>query len=278
MAARAVSSNPTLVERGDIERALHGERALQVRQYLITALETLDATGQRAPETPAAQAREISEQAYIRALRNVTEGLLHQLTPLIGDIEQIASREIANFEISETKKRIEQIKLQVEAITKIYHAAKPPAFDDFDLAAAIKNCLPDDLDHSKCSLSWVGLTPAMIQSDPSLVTIAVSCGLRNAVEACLSVATDEFKPSIVVTWNVTDRDCLISILDEGIGYAGSIEGAFEIGTTSKPGHSGHGLPNIKAAMLSLSGSVELTPQKDRGCSLILTWPIIQGKK
>jgi sensor histidine kinase regulating citrate/malate metabolism len=122
-------------------------------------------------------------------------------------------------------------------------------------------------------LSFAGPAPLLVQGDPSLITIAVTNGLRNAIEACLPVATSDHKPAIVINWDATDRDYWISILDEGIGFHGSIPGAFEIGTSSK-GHSGHGLPALRAAMISLSGTAELIPQKDKGCVLTLTWPII----
>src|SRR5262249_10302279 len=127
-------------------------------------------------------------------------------------------------------------------------------------------------------VSFAGPAPLMVQGDPALIAIAVSNGLRNAIEACLPVATAERKPPIVVNWNATDRDYWITVLDDGIGYPGNIQGAFEIGASTKEGHSGNGLPGVKAAMLSLSGSVELVPQKDKGCALNLSWPIVATKK
>tara|TARA_R110002074_G_scaffold303063_2_gene474261 strand:- start:845 stop:1108 length:264 start_codon:yes stop_codon:yes gene_type:complete len=85
------------------------------------------------------------------------------------------------------------------------------------------------------------------------------------------------KPTIVVNWAETDRDYWIAILDEGVGIHGGIEGAFEIGTSTK-NHVGHGLPGIRAAMLSLQGTATLEPRKDRGCTLALTWPVLGSKK
>ena len=142
----------------------------------------------------------------------------------------------------------------------------------------VRNCLPNDLDHKKCAVSFAGTTPLLVQGDAALITIAVTNGLRNAIEAALPVAEDNRKPAIIVTWGATDRDNWISILDEGVGYHGNIQGAFEIGGTTKPGHSGNGLPAIKAAMLSLSGTVELVPQKETGCILNLSWPILTVEK
>jgi signal transduction histidine kinase len=273
LAGREIAANPTLVDRSVIEAAFYGETVPQIRQQFASALEALSAQASVATEPPAEQAKSIYDEAYVKSLRHVTERVLHQLNPLIGDIEQKALAEIVDFEASETKTRIGQIKLQVEAIEKLYNAAKPAVIEEFDLATVIRDCLPHDLDHNKCLLSFAGPAPLMVQGDPSLITIAVTNGLRNAIEASLPVATPEHKPAIVINWDATDRDYWISILDEGIGFHGSIPGAFEIGTSTK-GHRGHGLPGLRAAMVSLSGTAELIPQKEKGCVLTLTWPVI----
>ena len=273
LAGREIAANPTLVDRRVIEAAFYGETVPQIRQQFASALEALSAQAPVAAEPPADQAKAIYDEAYVKSLRHVTERVLHQLNPLIGDIEQKAAAEIVDFEASETKMRIGQIKLQVAAIAKLYNAAKAAVIEEFDLATVIRDCLPHDLEHNKCLLSFAGTAPLLVQGDPSLITISVTNGLRNAIEACLPVATADHKPAIVINWDVTDRDYWISILDEGIGFHGSIPGAFEIGTSTK-GHSGHGLPALRAAMVSLSGTVELIPQRDKGCVLRLTWPVI----
>ena len=188
-----------------IEAAFYSETVPQIRQQFASALGSLTAQASVAAEPPAEQAKSIYDKAYVKSLRHVTERVLHQLNPLIGDIEQKASTEIVDFEASETKTRIGQIKLQFEAIEKLYNAAKPAVIEEFDLATVIRDCLPHDLDHNKCLLSFAGPAPSMVQGDPSLITIAVTNGLRNAIEACLPVATSEHKPPIVINWDATDR-------------------------------------------------------------------------
>ncbi|WP_172803679.1 HAMP domain-containing histidine kinase [Bradyrhizobium embrapense] len=273
LAGREIALNPTLVERAVIEAAYYSETVPQIRQQFGSALETLNASMPMAAEPAAEQAREIYDEAFLKAMRTVTERVLHQLNPLIGDIEHAAAQEVPDFLNSRTKTAIGQIQLQATAITKLYNASKPAVIEEFDLATVVRNCLPHDLEHQRCFVSFAGPQPALVQGDPSLVTIAVTNGIRNAIEACLPIAGEDHKPAIVVNWGRTDRDNWVSIIDEGMGFSGSISGAFEIGTSSK-GHSGHGLPAAKAAMLSLSGTIELVPQKDRGCTLNLNWPII----
>lgn len=278
LAGRAVAANPRLVDRQIIEGAFHRETVPQIRQQFGSALEALEVQTAPSQEPPAKQAREIYDQAYVAAVRAVTETVLHQLNPLIGDVEQAASSEISNFDESTTRARIAQTKLQLDAIAKLYNASKAAKIEEFDVASLVRNCLPSDLDHRRCAISFAGPTPQIIQGDPSLVSAAVTNGLRNAVEASLPVAEDQRRPAIIVNWGATDKDYWISILDEGVGFHGNIQGAFEIGATTKPGHLGHGLPMVKAAMLSLSGNVELTPQKDAGCALNLSWPVLKVQK
>jgi signal transduction histidine kinase len=276
IASRAIVEDPTIVERAVLEGAYHRESVPQIRQQFAAALEKVNGNISVATEPPAEQARAIYDEAYIKAVRTVSEQVLHQLNPLIGDIEQAAAKEVNNFDGSQIKARIQQMKLQADAITKLYNAAKLAVIEEFDLATVVRNCLPNDLDHGRCQLSFAGPAPMIVQGDRSLITIAVTNGLRNAIEASIPVVSADCEPAIVVNWNTTSRNYWISIVDEGVGFHGNIAGAFEIGASTK-GHGGHGLPAMRAAMISLSGSAELIPQRDRGCQVLLSWPIIGAK-
>ena len=205
LAGREITANPKLVSRAVLEAAWHNKTVPQIRNQFAAALGALDAKKRPVGEPPAKQAKAIYDEAFLRAMRTVTQSVLHQLSPLIGDIEQAATAEIGDFEASNTKTRIGQIKLHADAIAKLYNAAKPAMIEEFDLAAIIRNCLPHDLDHQRCEISFAGPAPLMAQGDPSLITIAVTNGLRNAIEACLPVAADEQKPHIVINWNATDE-------------------------------------------------------------------------
>jgi len=273
LASREIATNPKLVERSIIEAAYHRETVPQIRQQFGTALKALGGRRQKFSEPDEGQVRVIYEEALLRATRTVTERILHQLNPLIGDIEQAAAAEIGTFEESKTKIAVGQIQLQAEAIIKLYNASKPASMEEFDLALAIRNCLPQDLEHQRCRVSFAGSEPTMVQGDPALIAVAVTNTLRNAIEASLPVAVDGQEPPIIVNWGMTDRENWVSIIDEGVGFAGNIAGAFEIGSSTK-GHSGHGLPAAKAAMLSLSGKIEMIPQDDKGCVVNLSWPVL----
>lgn len=276
LAGREIAANPRLIDRAVIEAAYHHETVPQIRQQFKTALKALLEAAPQVAEPNEDQARAIYEEASLRATRTVTERILHQLNPLIGDIEQAAQSDIVGYQGSKTQIAIGQIQLQALAIVKLYNASKPASMEEFDLAEAVRNCLPYDLDHQRCRVSFAGSQPTMVQGDPALIAVAVTNTLRNAIEASLPVATDSHKPPIIVNWGVTDRENWISIIDEGTGFGGNIAGAFEIGSSTK-GHSGHGLPAAKAAMLSLSGKIEMIPQEDRGCAVNLSWPTLGGE-
>lgn len=272
LAGREITANPRLVKREVIEAAYHRETVPQIRQQLGTALKILDAEKPKVSEPDEGQARAIYDEAFVRATRTVTERILHQLNPLIGDIEQASRSDMPHFEGSKTQVAIGQIRLQTEAIIKLYNASKPASIEEFDLSTAIRNCLPHDLNHQLCEINFIGHEAIIVQGDPALIAVAVTNTLRNAIEASLPVADIINRPKIIVNWGVTDRENWITIIDEGVGFIGNIGAAFEIGTSTK-GHSGHGLPAAKAAMLSLSGQIEMIPQKDRGCAINLSWPV-----
>ena len=277
LASRAILDDPTLIERKIIEGAFHREPVPHIRHNLAIALKKLSEVSRDATEPRAEDAKAIYDEAYLRALRTVTSDILHQLNPLIGDIAEAARQDIAAFEGSRTEDRLDQIRRQVDAIAKLHQAAKPAVFEEFDLSQIVRSCVPNDLDVDLVTLAFAGPEQFIVQGDSSLVCIAVTNTLRNAVEACLPLASEERKPTITLNWDVTDRDYWVTIIDEGVGYKGNIEGAFEVGNSTK-GHDGHGLPSARAAMQSLSGSIDLIPLPDGGCSVSLSWPAVGGVK
>src|SRR5690348_15810296 len=99
LASREIAANPTLVDRGLIEAAFYGETVPQIRRQFQAALEALSAEEPAtAVEPPAKQARAIYDEAYVQSLRHVTERLLHQLNPLIGDLAQAAAAEVPGYD------------------------------------------------------------------------------------------------------------------------------------------------------------------------------------
>src|SRR4051812_5471502 len=92
LAARALGETPAIADKADIEAAYHNETVPHIRRQFAAALKAL--SNLPAIETGAQEAREIFDEANLKAVRVVTERILHQLNPLIGDIEQAASEEV----------------------------------------------------------------------------------------------------------------------------------------------------------------------------------------
>ena len=81
-------------------------------------------------------------------------------------------------------------------------------------------------------VSLVGPSPMVITSDPALLRLAISNGIRNALEAVSTLAIEEPHP-VVMTWGMTDIDYWVAIVDKGPGIVGPSEAAFGIGKTTK---------------------------------------------
>ena len=67
--------------------------------------------------------------------------------------------------------------------------------------------------------------------DPSRVDVIVSNALRNAVESSAQADTDE---PVIVTWDATDQDVFVAIVDSGVGLAPGLDKAFEFGLPRSP--------------------------------------------
>ncbi len=110
----------------------------------------------------------------------------------------------------------------------------------------------------------------LVTSDRALLRLAVSNGIRNAVEAVTGAPGDEPHP-IIVAWGATDVDYWVTVLDRGPGVVGPAESAFGIGKTTKKGHSGFGLTIARQAIETLGGMCTLQPVTEGGARFELRW-------
>jgi signal transduction histidine kinase len=106
--------------------------------------------------------------------------------------------------------------------------------------------------------------------DPALVRLGISNGVRNAVEAVGEGLSDEPHP-IVVAWGETDVDYWVAVIDRGPGIVGLLESAFEIGKTTKKGHSGFELAIARQAVETLGGTSILQPAAGGGAHYEIRW-------
>lgn len=204
------------------------------------------------------------------AVERVTGQLLHEITPLVGLIATSARREVRAYEGSETQRHVGSLKGVLEAIEQLKRATTLPNPTEFDLAEWLEDLVWEVVGGEAVDVSLQGARPTLISSDPALLRLAVSNGMRNAVEAVTSSEAEEAH-SIVVTWGETDVDYWVAVLDRGPGLVGPVESAFGVGQSSKKGHSGFGLAIARQAIETLGGTCTLERALGGGAWFELRW-------
>lgn len=209
---------------------------------------------------------------HAQAVEWVGRLILHEMEGPIGRVALYASMEIQRYEESKTKLEIEGLKLIFAGLTTLIEASRSPSRTDFDLAGMVDEIVLSEVG-SKIQVSSQGAKPFVVTSDPSLLRLAFTNGLRNAVEAILEIGASVADHPIVLAWGQSDREIWLSVIDAGPGVKGAIEDRFKAGSTSKNGHLGFGLAVARRAMESLGGTVELKSPPQGGASYELRWSV-----
>lgn len=101
--------------------------------------------------------------------------------------------------------------------------------------------------------------------------MAISNGIRNAVESINSASQLRQTDGIVVNWGETNSDYWIAIIDDGIGLGKMADKPIKIGNTTKSGHMGMGLSITQQAIQTLNGNLTLSSPNPRGAVFELRW-------
>ena len=213
---------------------------------------------------------DIREQIKNEVMEQISGQILHEIASPVGLIAAAAAREVPVYEHSKTKRHVENLKRIFEAIEQLKGAAAVPKPEEFDLAELVDDIVSVEVGESLVEVSKHGAKPMIINSDRALVRLAVSNGIRNAIESVSDTSYSEPCP-IVVTWGETDIDYWVAVLDYGPGLAGPTESAFGIGKTTKKGHSGFGLTIARQAIETLGGYCILQPAKEGGTRFEVRW-------
>ena len=276
-AARYLSRFATSADHDTLQKALAREDVVWIKRALRQALErcaTFNLTGSDGPELPEPEedAADIDD-VYAQAIEEVTRRLVHEIEPIIGAGRYYASKEIAEYQKSRTKRELDRLESLLLAIHTLSRAAETPTVHECDLAEQIRVVADSESLNHSVKLELAGPSPLVVETDDSLVKLVVANGIRNAIEATEATA-DASRSSnrVVLTWGETDRDYWIAIVDWGCGPPVGIDRMFEIGSTTKKNHLGMGLAIAERAALSLKGKVTLTPREDRGTLLEFRWP------
>ena len=202
----------------------------------------------------------------------LTGQLLHEISSPVGLVALAAAREIPDYEQSKTKSLVDTLKRVLNAIEQLKVAAAVPRPTEFDLADLLTGIAAEAAASGRPQVSLIGARPMLITSDPALLRIALSNGVRNAVEAVSGAASND--PHLVtVTWGQTDIDYWVAVLDRGPGIVGPTESAFGIGKTTKKGHSGFGLTIARQAIETLGGVCTLQPATEGGARFEVRWAL-----
>lgn len=275
----AARSLITLAKPGDaasMQEALASETVVWVQSALKRALARINrAVG---PSTSEADLEEIvpaeaAEQIRTIAVNNVTRQIVHEIAPVVGVLRIHAQAEIANYSDSNTQQQIERLSSWLDALDRLSSAAVAPKLAEFDLSETVRKTADGETAARHTRVDLAGPSPLLLVGDRSLIELALSNGIRNALEAAEQMDGAGDLPPVVVSWGETDRDFWIAVLDRGMGPPEAASRAFEIGTTTKKGHLGMGLATARQAMQSLGGEVALSLRGEGGGARFdLRWP------
>jgi signal transduction histidine kinase len=278
LAARFLARHASSDDVDLIDRALRKENVSWVQNALRVALRR--GTGQLDSDrsTIAESAEESSSipdqqvgDIYANALQETTSLLLHEIEPLVGTARLYAQREVPSFEQSKTKKQLDLLDSLLAAISDLRTATKPGKPAEIELWSLVHDVCEQEYQGHNIEVQLAGPSPFAVVADRGRLWLALRNGLRNAIEATETIDGQNRYP-IVINWNRTDQDFWVSIIDQGIGLRANLDRIFDIGTSSKREHLGMGLPAARQAMLSIGGSIAVTPREQAGVKFEIRWP------
>ena len=270
-AARSLEHNG---EAGDVE-VLQAVLATEINRWtkiaLTKAIRTLTGGALQNSVHFGAEGEDdrIIEEIHAAAVEETTQCLVHETRPILGRLNLYASQEIPNFKESKTWIEVTRLERLVSAIDLLSQAASPPVYAEFDMAALLDQIVVSEMTNVQVKVEQAGPRPFIIMGSSNLVGLVAGNGVRNAIEASVSVQAQE---PVVVSWGSTERDHWIAVLDRGPGLPVGSHKVFEIGTTTKKDHLGMGLALAKRAASSLNGSLDLAPRSPNGARFEFRWP------
>ncbi len=215
----------------------------------------------------------VREQIRAEAIEWVAGLLLHEIGSKIGLLASEISQAVPDYEHSKSKRRVEQLQDTFDGIEALKKATASPQPVELDLALFIRDLAENERFAHEIEISYVGPQPMIIFCDRGLLALALCNGIKNAIEAAISVRSANREPMIIVSWGQTDIDQWITILDNGPGLPNNALRSFTLGETTKSGHLGFGLGIALQAIETLHGTVELRNSGANGAAYELRWSL-----
>jgi signal transduction histidine kinase len=268
-AARTLRGSANSGDRDVLARAIHRETVPRIRDVLENALTAIGPAHNDTNNTELA-----TKDTAARTVQETTQAVVHEVRKLLPSLRLAAERDVQDFDRSTTREYIDRLDSLLDAIQRLGRAASTPVIADFDLAELIQEIAITESERIPITIERQGLAPMLVLGDRALVSLAISNGLRNAIEASLEIDGED-PPNVIISWDQTDTEYWIVVLDQGVGLPPGRHRAFEVGRTSKPKHDGIGLAIAKQAIDSLNGDIQLRPRQHGGTSYDVSWPRLQ---
>lgn len=217
---------------------------------------------------------DVRERIRADAIEWVAGLLLHEIGSKLGLLASEVSHDIPDYENSNSKRRVEQLQDTFDGIEELKKATSSPKPVEMDLASFIRDLVELERVGRDVEASYVGSKPLVIFCDRGLLALALCNGIKNAVEAAISVRSVNREPMIIVSWGQTDVDNWITIIDNGPGLPSNSSRSFVLGESTKSGHLGFGLGIARQAIETLHGSVELRNSGADGAAYELRWSLM----
>lgn len=263
-AARYLSRHAELEDSVHLAEALQSESVVWIRTALEDAIQRLTKTGSVQVGDNGLSEIDAVAEWRARATVEVSGQLLHELEPLIGILRLRLLSEWGEFSGSQSDNSLLKIETFLSALRALNTAARVPIFEDVNLGEVTKQVITELPDEERSLVAVTGPDIAVL-SNGGLLQLIVRNGLRNALE----VTPPGGGQRVVVSWGHTaGPGYFISVVDRGPGPPiGAGSHAFDVGSTTKPGHLGMGLAIASQAADALSGSLVLRPGEAGGAVL-----------
>jgi len=272
-AARFLARNCNISDLPALKQALQSETVSYVKRSLgIAITRSSNLPAEESSNTPddTGISEEARKKIRTRETDRISGMILHEIASPLGLVRDSASQEVQHFANSKTKMHLDRLLCIFECIGQLKTAATTPQSQQFDLPQLIDQIIEEESATSATKISTQGPRPFPIVSDRQLLRLAISNGVRNAIEAVLQAGTAG-DHSVVITWGKTNVDYWVTVIDRGAGVSGSIDKVFDVGLTTKKGHAGFGLAIARQAIESLYGSATLQPSQGGGTRFELRW-------
>lgn len=222
--------------------------------------------------------REVEDQI----LKNLTSTLVHEIRTPLTSMQGFAELllQVQDSDSQETDKLnmirlgIERLSLLASTLGTVFHEIVEPHWIKVDLYTFLGHLVEKFLVSRSLPEDIIGLVSrkkeTQVVTDPELLRLALERILDNAVEALSQPGPGH----VQIKLSQTGAEATIAIRDRGIGL-GNSDGSnwWAPFYTTKSGHLGLGLVEVRRIIGVLGGRVDISPGNEGGVEVGLTLPI-----